>query len=322
MQLHLLHDSPVPLYHQIVEALRYRIATGSLAPDAALPPIREAADDWGVHMHTVRRAYGELAQQGLVRSRPSLGTRVVGPVSRAGDGALGEFLAGIAQRAREEHGLSTVELAGMLEELERESAPRARSVHVLECNTIQCTRHAAEIRAHWDVAAKPWSLEQAGEPPRGALVATYFHYNEVRRRWPRRLGEVYFATIRADPALRKQVASRAGARIRRLILCELDEPIALNIAADLSSVFPEERFTIEPRVVRKPARLLAGRGRTPVLFSPRTWSALNDTERAHPRAYEVRYVFPHDELEALGRHFRWRRVGVDHGRIERTETRA
>ena len=54
-------DSPVPLYHQIVETLRYRIATGRLRAGDALPTLREAAKHWGVNLHTVRRAYGELA---------------------------------------------------------------------------------------------------------------------------------------------------------------------------------------------------------------------------------------------------------------------
>ena len=70
--------SPVPLYHQIAEALRYRIATGALVPGALLPPLREAAAQWGVNLHTVRRAYGELTEQGVTETCHPVGTRVLG----------------------------------------------------------------------------------------------------------------------------------------------------------------------------------------------------------------------------------------------------
>lgn len=307
MRLQLDPESPLPLYHQIVEALRYRIATGDLTPDELLPTIREAATLWGVNMHTVRRAYGDLAHAGLVESRPSRGTRVVGPLPRTGEGALGEFLARVAREGREEHGLSPAELAGMLEALDRPERSRPGAVHVLECNPIQCEQHARELSDYWDVDAQPWCLDQAGDPPRGALVATYFHYNEVRRRWPERLSEIYFATIRPAPALLREVRTRGGERVRRLLLCELEEAIGLNIVADLSNLFAPDQFSIEAVITKRPAKSLEGRGRTPVLFSPRTWSRLTDKERDHPRAFEVRYVFTREELESVGRHFRWRR---------------
>lgn len=65
MKMALDPDSPVPLYHQITEALSYRIATGRIPAGQRLPSVREAAKAWDVNMHTVRRAYGELSQRGL-----------------------------------------------------------------------------------------------------------------------------------------------------------------------------------------------------------------------------------------------------------------
>src|SRR5262245_48034254 len=47
MRLQLDPQSPVPLYHQLAESLRYRIATGALRPGQPLPPLREAARRWG-----------------------------------------------------------------------------------------------------------------------------------------------------------------------------------------------------------------------------------------------------------------------------------
>ena len=70
-------DSPVPLYHQIAEGIRYRIATGALPTDTQLPTLREASRLWGVNLHTVRHAYKELADQGFVATKGPAGTRVL-----------------------------------------------------------------------------------------------------------------------------------------------------------------------------------------------------------------------------------------------------
>ncbi|NUS48333.1 MAG: GntR family transcriptional regulator, partial [Gemmatimonadaceae bacterium] len=61
-------SSPIPLYHQLAEAIRAEIAAGTLAPGDRLPPLRAGADVWGVNLHTVRHAYRALAESGLVRT--------------------------------------------------------------------------------------------------------------------------------------------------------------------------------------------------------------------------------------------------------------
>lgn len=73
-------DSPVPLYHQIAEGLRNAIAVGELAAGERLPSIRDAAGRWGVNLHTLRKAYGELAREGLLRVSSARGTEVVAGV--------------------------------------------------------------------------------------------------------------------------------------------------------------------------------------------------------------------------------------------------
>ena len=77
MKLALDPENPVPLYRQIAEAIRYRIATGRLMPGQTLPPLREAATLWGVNRHTVQRTYAELARDGLVQMNGALGTRIL-----------------------------------------------------------------------------------------------------------------------------------------------------------------------------------------------------------------------------------------------------
>ena len=78
MKLEVDSESPIPLYHQIAEAVRAAIAAGKLAPGDVLQPMRQAAEEWGVAIQTVRHAYASLAREGLVESgRGRRGTWVV-----------------------------------------------------------------------------------------------------------------------------------------------------------------------------------------------------------------------------------------------------
>ncbi len=65
-----------PLYQEIAESIRQAIFYGEFAPGDELPTVREMADRWHCAPGTVQHAYRELAQQGLVTSRPGQGTRV------------------------------------------------------------------------------------------------------------------------------------------------------------------------------------------------------------------------------------------------------
>jgi molybdate-binding protein/DNA-binding transcriptional regulator YhcF (GntR family) len=64
------------LYRQIAEAVRREILDRTLQPGDRLPSVREMAARWNCTIGTVQKAYEELAQQGLVVSRPGQGTHV------------------------------------------------------------------------------------------------------------------------------------------------------------------------------------------------------------------------------------------------------
>ncbi len=316
MKLRLDPESPVPLYHQIVVAMRYRIATGELKPEQLLPTVREASAAWGVNMHTVRRAYGELAQEGLVESRPAKGTRVLraAPSSAHSGSALASFLSETVRRASDEFELSPGELATLVGGWSAPRKPGGHVVHVLECNQWQCERHATEIEGAWNVEAAAWPLGRTGDPPPGQWVATYFHYNEIRRRWPLLLPQIYFVGVRPTAELAEQLLARNSKGKRQgVLLCEFDEASAKNIAADLLASLPAGRFAVETRVVERAGEALeSSRSRRPVLFAPRVWNALSEAERRDPRAHVVDYSILREDLQALGEYFAWPRASRRH----------
>ena len=63
-------------WRQIADALEGEIAAGTLAPGTQLPTEAALAARFGVNRHTVRRALGTLAEQGLVRASQGRGTFV------------------------------------------------------------------------------------------------------------------------------------------------------------------------------------------------------------------------------------------------------
>ncbi len=71
-----------PRYRVLAEALSRQIASGELAPGAALPPERQLAEDFGVSRVTIRSAIKHLAREGLVDQRRGSGTYVTDRVSQ------------------------------------------------------------------------------------------------------------------------------------------------------------------------------------------------------------------------------------------------
>lgn len=159
------------------------------------------------------------------------------------------------------HGLAQHDLVHLLANWPPAHSAPTNVIHVVACSETQCADHVQEIQARWDVEARPWCLSQPGEPPSGSIIAPYFHHNEVRRRWPHRLHEVRFAAIHPDPQLPRDPRARSPASKRvTLTLCEFDEPMVLNMAANLSVLFLADRYRIKTRGVRSACSLVPCRG--------------------------------------------------------------
>jgi DNA-binding transcriptional regulator YhcF (GntR family) len=76
-------DIELAPYQQIEEQIRAAIQRGDLARGAALPTVRQLADDLNVAPNTVARAYADLQEEGWLVSEGRRGTRVAERVPSA-----------------------------------------------------------------------------------------------------------------------------------------------------------------------------------------------------------------------------------------------
>jgi GntR family transcriptional regulator len=78
MNLHISSSDGVPIYLQIVNQVKYLVASGRLSDGEELPAIRTLAEQLLVNPNTVARAYRELELAGVVTKRRTAGTYVSG----------------------------------------------------------------------------------------------------------------------------------------------------------------------------------------------------------------------------------------------------
>jgi GntR family transcriptional regulator len=65
-----------PMYQQIMEQIKQRIAVGDWPPNTPLPSIREMATEIKVSIITVKRAYRELERDGVITTQQGKGSWV------------------------------------------------------------------------------------------------------------------------------------------------------------------------------------------------------------------------------------------------------
>jgi DNA-binding transcriptional regulator YhcF (GntR family) len=281
----LVAGQATPLYRQLAEGLRYQISRGVLGAGARLPALRAGARAWGVNLHTVRRAYRELAQLGLIEVRRPAGAYVApeqGGVARRAEDAFAQT---VIADGRRRFGLDAHGVVALL--ARTASPPRTAVVHVVECSRTLAQSLADQITKRFGVRTEPCLVDDVGDVGPGPIIATYFHLNDVRVRIPDRLGDVRFVTI--EPAL-----DRAAAVVRRakragnpVTLCERDPLLAPAIAHDVRGLLGG-RVDVVVDVKSNPSSLIK-KGRDPVVFSPKSWDLLDDAQRRNPAAFLLDY---------------------------------
>lgn len=89
-----------PLYLQIINQIKQRIAVGEWAPGEEIPSIRQLAADLRVSVITVKRAYLELEHAGLIVTQHGKGSFVAADVTPGPQIFEQEMLGHLEQAAR------------------------------------------------------------------------------------------------------------------------------------------------------------------------------------------------------------------------------
>lgn len=299
-------QSPVPLFNQIADQLRWQVSTGALKPGTPLPATRDAATAWGVHRHTVGRAYRELRDSGLLVAGAG-GRLVVAPTPPAGPETPGvdSFLRETLDMARAQLGLSP---SGLVTALRHHAGADIELDHAcaIECTPDQCRDLERQIESHWRVATETFCLADGGAPPEMPLVATLFHHEEIRERWPDRMGDTRFVAATVDPAMRALVEQAAPGERRHdvVLLVENDATRGLALSEDLEALLgPHYPVRLEVRTHRRGVRTLPEA--EVVLATPAAHAALDEEDRRRPDVIRVRFAIDPRDLGALGVVFGW-----------------
>ena len=98
-------SSGLPIYRQLVDQVRARVAGGRLAPGELLPSVRQVAEHLDVNPMTVSKAYSILEREGVVEHVRGQGMRVLPPgraaAERERERAILPLLRQVAAAARD-----------------------------------------------------------------------------------------------------------------------------------------------------------------------------------------------------------------------------
>jgi len=118
VELYVTPGDELPLYRQIIRQIQDAIAGARLKPGDKLPSHRDLATQLVIAPLTVKKAYDELEQEGLIETQRGRGTFVRQRLPPRQDGDARERLRDNAQRLLSQAALSGVPFAEVLDLLE------------------------------------------------------------------------------------------------------------------------------------------------------------------------------------------------------------
>ena len=81
VQIRISTKDGIPIYLQIINQIKYMVASGRLTPGDKLPPVRKLAQQLLINPNTVARAYRELEAVNILNTRQGSGVFVAKGVS-------------------------------------------------------------------------------------------------------------------------------------------------------------------------------------------------------------------------------------------------
>jgi GntR family transcriptional regulator len=98
LRFHVNPHSGVPAYRQLMEQVKYSVASGLLREGDRLPSIRELAHTLSVNPATIVKAYGELQHEGIIELQQGRGVFVSASAGRMTDRQRRETLRPVARQ--------------------------------------------------------------------------------------------------------------------------------------------------------------------------------------------------------------------------------
>lgn len=200
--------SKMPLYLQLKDQIEYYVSTGAIQDNHQLPPVHELAGTLGINFETVRKAYKELQQEGLLSMKRGQGTFITlhsdvraKRNSQASQAAAEtpsqpsqlDTLESVRRFVRQARaaGVALEELKGFFaqacaEALKGDQGP---AVIFTECNALQVREISEYLKEQLQRPIQPLLLDDLGAAlTRHRLadgrvlhvITTGFHVNEVR----------------------------------------------------------------------------------------------------------------------------------------------
>ena len=92
------NQAGLPVYRQLLDQIKYYIASGALGPGDQLPSIRELAQTLTINPTTVVRVYTDLEHEGVIAMKQGKGAFVASPVFHMSHSARERKLRELARR--------------------------------------------------------------------------------------------------------------------------------------------------------------------------------------------------------------------------------
>ncbi len=190
-------NNKIPIYLQLKDQIKYFISTGSLTAEEQLPPVKILAKTLGINFLTVRKAYKELEESGLINVRHGEGSFIsLNNAPYKNNSLQSNMQKQFGEKNRqliEQYSLLGLELAEMRRILDEtfSEIERSKTVPIIvfaECNKFQVNQISKIIEAEVQLKVNSLLIEDLHrEIPvlmetgrKINIVTTGFHVNEVR----------------------------------------------------------------------------------------------------------------------------------------------
>lgn len=181
----------IPIYRQLVDAIRAAVKKGVLRPGQQLPTVLELSADLGISIGTIKRAYDELDREGIVEKGQGRGTFVKEQITLNRKDQAMAAIDGLLDQL-EDIGFSPAEISIFLNLKLRERAEQEHKVKVavLECNPENLTQMSEQLRGISGIELHSHLMDSIEEYPyklgedMDLVITTATHAHQVEKLLP------------------------------------------------------------------------------------------------------------------------------------------